>query len=333
MSLTVNRRHSTLNYAQRTRVHVGGVQLPGNLDVEAVKRGWENLHFRIRGEAPEPDIRIAEEVRMRTPQHDHVLSDDSAAENQAADIADVPAIEVINTVAVHLMSAAAVKLGLADDPENPARPRRGAQAHQRPRRPGHRRRPGARRPPRPRAARRTALAAARVPRGVVDPGCSRQGPRREVHRPGQLSRIPRGSGTPPPEVLAKVRLRRNRSRQPGATAFGAARYECGSRRELTLAILDELDWSLRQAQCSARQDLTSGDGHLRRKLSQMHASEGEFRLREADCLLSCTPAKGVSTSSTGRFQRARAAFRGSSRLRRVELVEAAPRRIPPARPG
>jgi len=33
------------------------------------------------------------------------------------DIADVPAVEVINTVAVHLLSAAAVKLGLADDPD------------------------------------------------------------------------------------------------------------------------------------------------------------------------------------------------------------------------
>jgi hypothetical protein len=33
------------------------------------------------------------------------------------DIADVPAVEVINTVAVHLMSAAAVKVGLADDPD------------------------------------------------------------------------------------------------------------------------------------------------------------------------------------------------------------------------
>jgi hypothetical protein len=41
---------------------------------------------------------------------------DSAEE--ARDIADVPAVEVINTVAVHLLSAAAVKLGLADDPEN-----------------------------------------------------------------------------------------------------------------------------------------------------------------------------------------------------------------------
>ena len=34
------------------------------------------------------------------------------------DIADVPAVEVINTVAVHLLSAAAVKCGLADDPES-----------------------------------------------------------------------------------------------------------------------------------------------------------------------------------------------------------------------
>ncbi len=33
------------------------------------------------------------------------------------DIAEVPAIEVINTVAVHLMSAAAVKCGLAEDGE------------------------------------------------------------------------------------------------------------------------------------------------------------------------------------------------------------------------
>lgn len=35
---------------------------------------------------------------------------------EARDIADVPAVEVINTVAVHLLSAAAVKVGLADDP-------------------------------------------------------------------------------------------------------------------------------------------------------------------------------------------------------------------------
>ena len=34
------------------------------------------------------------------------------------DIAEVPAVEVITTTAVHLMSAAAVKCGLADDPES-----------------------------------------------------------------------------------------------------------------------------------------------------------------------------------------------------------------------
>ncbi|NYE93781.1 hypothetical protein FHU41_000002 [Psychromicrobium silvestre] len=33
------------------------------------------------------------------------------------DIAEVPAIEVINTAAVHLMSAAAVKVGLAEGPD------------------------------------------------------------------------------------------------------------------------------------------------------------------------------------------------------------------------
>lgn len=36
---------------------------------------------------------------------------------QARDIAEVPAVELINTVAIHLLSAAAVKVGLADDPE------------------------------------------------------------------------------------------------------------------------------------------------------------------------------------------------------------------------
>ena len=38
-----------------------------------------------------------------------------AADQAERDIADVPAVEVITTTAVHLMSAAAVKCGLADD--------------------------------------------------------------------------------------------------------------------------------------------------------------------------------------------------------------------------
>ncbi|WP_067200966.1 DUF1844 domain-containing protein [Microbacterium sp. XT11] len=43
---------------------------------------------------------------------------EEAAASATRDIADVPAVEVITTTAVHLMSAAAVKLGLADDPES-----------------------------------------------------------------------------------------------------------------------------------------------------------------------------------------------------------------------
>lgn len=38
-------------------------------------------------------------------------------EDDARDISEVPAVEVIQTVSVHLMTAAAVKLGLADDPD------------------------------------------------------------------------------------------------------------------------------------------------------------------------------------------------------------------------
>ena len=55
---------------------------------------------------------------MSDSAHIHEFSESDDAENAARDIADVPAIEVINTVAVHLLSAAAVKCGLADDPDS-----------------------------------------------------------------------------------------------------------------------------------------------------------------------------------------------------------------------
>jgi hypothetical protein len=59
------------------------------------------------------------------PAHDHGHDErnerweqqEEAASSATRDIADVPAVEVITTTAVHLMSAAAVKLGLADDPD------------------------------------------------------------------------------------------------------------------------------------------------------------------------------------------------------------------------
>jgi hypothetical protein len=47
--------------------------------------------------------------------HDHAAEYDTDVEIR--DIGEVPAIEVINTVAIHLLSATAVKLGLADEPD------------------------------------------------------------------------------------------------------------------------------------------------------------------------------------------------------------------------
>lgn len=47
-------------------------------------------------------------------------SEQEGVDSQQAvrDIADVAAVEVITTAAVHLLSAAAVKVGLADDPDS-----------------------------------------------------------------------------------------------------------------------------------------------------------------------------------------------------------------------
>ena len=42
---------------------------------------------------------------------------DAVFDAQTRDIAEVPAVEIITTAAVHLMSAAAVKCGLADGPD------------------------------------------------------------------------------------------------------------------------------------------------------------------------------------------------------------------------
>jgi len=62
-----------------------------------------------------------------TPDRHDLASGDAAAyeevvegefEGAARDIAEVPAVEIITTAAVHLMSAAAVKVGLADDPDS-----------------------------------------------------------------------------------------------------------------------------------------------------------------------------------------------------------------------
>jgi len=56
-------------------------------------------------------------VSAETPSPESGSDDPYGVEEEIRDISDVPAVEVINTVAVHLLSAAAVKVGLADDPE------------------------------------------------------------------------------------------------------------------------------------------------------------------------------------------------------------------------
>lgn len=50
-----------------------------------------------------------------TSQHESPSADRPDFDMMTRDIADVPAVEVITTVAVHLMSAAAVNLGLAEE--------------------------------------------------------------------------------------------------------------------------------------------------------------------------------------------------------------------------
>lgn len=44
------------------------------------------------------------------------MSDETQLDTATRDIAEVPAVELIMTVSVHLMSAAAVKLGLSESP-------------------------------------------------------------------------------------------------------------------------------------------------------------------------------------------------------------------------
>lgn len=44
-------------------------------------------------------------------------TDESAFSDIERDIAEVPAVELITTVCVHLLSAAAVKVGLSDNPD------------------------------------------------------------------------------------------------------------------------------------------------------------------------------------------------------------------------
>jgi hypothetical protein len=97
------------------------------------KRGWDVIHFPIRRMTHRRPEKFSREYGVDTIRDQDGQasgkSEQADAERQALweereraaasasrDIADVPAVEVITTTAVHLLSAAAVKVGLADDP-------------------------------------------------------------------------------------------------------------------------------------------------------------------------------------------------------------------------
>lgn len=72
--------------------------------------------------SPSPDAQGAAPDTAAAADHDAERiarweEQERAAASATRDIADVPSVEVITTAAVHLMSAAAVKVGLADAPE------------------------------------------------------------------------------------------------------------------------------------------------------------------------------------------------------------------------
>lgn len=90
------------------------------------KRGWEvnPLSFRsmtlrspLKSNRKQGEVTTQGQHEADREREERWARQEEAAASATRDIADVPAVEVITTAAVHLMSAAAVKLGLADDPQ------------------------------------------------------------------------------------------------------------------------------------------------------------------------------------------------------------------------
>jgi len=59
-------------------------------------------------------------VTSTPPNSDAIPDPEAAQAPEVRDIGEVPAVEVVTTVALHLMSAAAVKVGLADGSDDPS---------------------------------------------------------------------------------------------------------------------------------------------------------------------------------------------------------------------
>ena len=146
----------------------------------------ENTNFRFTAEEETPYT-----VTPNSPEEQV-----EAVNEQLRDIADVPAIEIISSAAIHMMSAAAVKCGLAADEnaDDLKGPRRSTQAHHRAGGPRHRRSTEIGSPARSTPARRPAPCSSPSAKHPL-PGQTAR-PRRKTHRsvplnvPGYSSRSP-----------------------------------------------------------------------------------------------------------------------------------------------
>jgi hypothetical protein len=69
----------------------------------------------VSTESPNPDAPASQAPGTNPAADSHQQADPH--QQAARDIAEVPAVEVITTAAIHLMSAAAVKCGLAEGPD------------------------------------------------------------------------------------------------------------------------------------------------------------------------------------------------------------------------
>ena len=90
------------------------MQEPGNLDNAANAGGIIKTPLSFQDTCLETRLSLAEE------KHVSERTESEAVKRATLDIAEVPAVEVIVEVAVNLMSAAAIKCGLADEPGEPS---------------------------------------------------------------------------------------------------------------------------------------------------------------------------------------------------------------------
>jgi len=90
------------------------------------KRGWEvnplscrsmTLRSPTKSNRRQGEVTTQGQDQAGREREERWARQEEAAASATRDIADVPSVEVITTAAVHLMSAAAVKVGLAHDPD------------------------------------------------------------------------------------------------------------------------------------------------------------------------------------------------------------------------